>query len=65
MGQKPVKADCNRFSPTNPVNQSHSVVVVAAKMAETRTKLPATANTMRSMDMLDLGESGNAVFEFC
>ena len=54
-GQKPVKADCSRFRPTKPVNHSHNGLTVAAKITEMRMKLPATAKTIRSMDMIDLG----------
>ena len=50
-GQKPVKADWNRLAPTKAVNKSQWELKSWDRIRLIRTKLPAKANTMRSIDI--------------
>jgi hypothetical protein len=44
-GQKPVKADCSKFAPTNTVSSSHHGDTKWASATDASTITPANANT--------------------
>ena len=51
-GQKPVKDDCTRLSPTNMVIKNHLGETKQPSETESRTKVPAKSLTLFSNDII-------------